>query len=162
MSDLCVYALLLLLNLAVPFGVQVVVHVLGADAVRAERDELTGLLTRRAFRRRAKARLGQGRDQLAHVVITMIDLDRFKQLNDNYGHRTGDDALVSVAHALRDTTDDTAVIGRSGGEEFVIATSGIQTRWTCEHSNSVTSLPPYPSGSPRASAPPHSSCLPGR
>jgi GGDEF domain-containing protein len=58
MSDLCVYALLLLLNLAVPFGVQVVVHVLGADAVRAERDELTGLLTRRAFRRRAKARLG--------------------------------------------------------------------------------------------------------
>ncbi|MFY9765807.1 MAG: GGDEF domain-containing protein [Mycobacterium sp.] len=121
MSDLCAYALLLLLNLAVPFGVQVVVHVLGADAVRAERDELTGLLTRRAFRRRAKARLGQGRDQLAHVVITMIDLDRFKQLNDNYGHRTGDDALVSVAHALRDTTDDTAVIGRSGGEEFVIA-----------------------------------------
>jgi diguanylate cyclase (GGDEF)-like protein len=121
MSALCAYALLLLLNLAVPFGVQVVVHVLGADAVWAERDELTGLLTRRAFRRRAKARLGQGRDQLAHVVITMIDLDRFKQLNDNYGHRTGDDALVSVAHALRDTTDDTAVIGRSGGEEFVIA-----------------------------------------
>ena len=77
--------------------------------------------TRRAFRRRAKARLEQGRDQLAHVVITVIDLDRFKQLNDNYGHRAGDDALVSVARALRDTTDDTAVIGRSGGEEFVIA-----------------------------------------
>jgi diguanylate cyclase (GGDEF)-like protein len=115
------YTLLLLLNLAVPFGVQVVVHVLGADALRAESDELTGLLTRRAFRRRAKARLEQGRDQLAHVVITMIDLDRFKQLNDTYGHRTGDDALVAVAHALRDTTDDTAVIGRSGGEEFVIA-----------------------------------------
>ena len=54
---------LLLLNLAVPFGVQVVVHVLGADAVRAERDQLTGLLTRRAFHRRAKARLEQGRDQ---------------------------------------------------------------------------------------------------
>ncbi len=120
-AALCAYTLLLLLNLAVPFGVQVVVHVLGADAVRAERDELTGLLTRRAFRRRGKARLEQGRDQLAHFVITVIDLDRFKQLNDNYGHRTGDDALFSVARALRDTTDDTAVIGRSGGEEFVIA-----------------------------------------
>jgi diguanylate cyclase (GGDEF)-like protein len=120
-AALAAYTLLLLLNLAVPIGVQVVVHVLGADAVRAERDQLTGLLTRRAFRRRAKARLEQGRDQLAHFVITMIDLDRFKQLNDNYGHRTGDDALVSVARALRDTTDDTAVIGRSGGEEFVIA-----------------------------------------
>jgi diguanylate cyclase (GGDEF)-like protein len=115
------YLLLLLLTLAVPFGVQVVVHVLGADAVRAESDQLTELLTRRAFRRRAKARLEQGRDQLAHFVVTMIDLDQFKQLNDNYGHRTGDDALVSVARALRDTTDDTAVIGRSGGEEFVIA-----------------------------------------
>jgi diguanylate cyclase (GGDEF)-like protein len=120
-SGVCACLLLLLLTLVVPFGVQVVVHVLGADAARAERDELTGLLTRRAFRRRAKACLEQGRDQLAHVVITMIDLDRFKQLNDNYGHRTGDDALVSVARALRDTTDDTAVIGRSGGEEFVIA-----------------------------------------
>jgi diguanylate cyclase (GGDEF)-like protein len=120
-AALCAYALLLLLNLAVPFGVQVVVHVLSADAVQAERDQLTGLLTRRAFRRRAKARLEEGRDQLAHFVITVIDLDRFKQLNDNYGHRTGDDALASVARALRDTTDDTAAIGRSGGEEFVIA-----------------------------------------
>jgi diguanylate cyclase (GGDEF)-like protein len=115
------YLLLLLLTLVVPFGVQVVVHVLGADAVRAESDQLTELLTRRAFRRRARARLVQSRDQLAHFVVTMIDLDQFKQLNDNYGHRTGDDALVSVARALRDTTDDTAVIGRSGGEEFVIA-----------------------------------------
>ena len=58
---------------------------------------------------------------MVHLVITVIDLDRFKQLNDNYGHSTGDDALVSVARALRDTNDDGAVICRSGGEEFVIA-----------------------------------------
>jgi diguanylate cyclase (GGDEF)-like protein len=51
----------------------------------------------------------------------MIDLDHFKLLNDNYGHSAGDDALASVAGALRDTTDDTAIICRSGGEEFVIA-----------------------------------------
>jgi diguanylate cyclase (GGDEF)-like protein len=111
----------LLLNLAVPFGVQIVVHVLGADAVRANRDPLTELLNRTAFNRRAKACLEQGRQQLAHVVVTVIDLDAFKQLNDNYGHSTGDDALVSVARALRDTSSDTAVVGRSGGEEFVIA-----------------------------------------
>jgi diguanylate cyclase (GGDEF)-like protein len=120
-AALCAYALLLLLNLAVPFGIQVVVHVLGADAMRAERDQLTGLLNRRAFNRRGKLRVEQCREQRAHFVITVIDLDRFKQLNDSYGHSTGDDALVSVARALRDTTDDTAVIGRSGGEEFVIA-----------------------------------------
>jgi diguanylate cyclase (GGDEF)-like protein len=120
-AALCGYALLLLLNLAVPFGIQVVVHVLGADAVRADRDQLTGLFTRRAFHRRAIARLEQGSQQQAYVVVSVIDLDRFKQLNDSYGHSTGDDALVSVARALRDTTDDSAVIGRSGGEEFVIA-----------------------------------------
>jgi len=120
-SAISAYSLLLLLNLAVPFGIQVVVHVLGADAVHAERDQLTGLLTRRAFHRRAKACLEHGGQQQAHVVISVIDLDSFKQLNDNYGHRTGDDALVAVARALRDSTDDTAVIGRSGGEEFVIA-----------------------------------------
>jgi len=117
----CDYLLLLLLNLGVPFGIQVVVHVLSSDAVRAERDELTGLLTRRAFRRRAKARLEQSRDQVGHFVIAMIDLDHFKLLNDNYGHSAGDDALASVARALRDTTEDTAIICRSGGEEFVIA-----------------------------------------
>jgi diguanylate cyclase (GGDEF)-like protein len=120
-AALCGYALLLLLNLAVPFGVQVVVHVLGADAMLAERDQLTGLLLRRAFHRRAKACLDRGSQQQAYVVVSVVDLDRFKQLNDNYGHSTGDDALVSVARALRDTTDDSAVIGRSGGEEFVIA-----------------------------------------
>jgi diguanylate cyclase (GGDEF)-like protein len=120
-AALCAYAVLLLLNLAVPFGIQVVAHVLGADAVRAERDQLTGLLTRHAFQRRGKARLEKCREQRAHFVITVIDLDRFKELNDNYGHSTGDDALVSVARALRDTNDDTAVIGRSGGEEFVVA-----------------------------------------
>jgi diguanylate cyclase (GGDEF)-like protein len=120
-SALCGYAVVLLVNLAVPFGIQTVGHVLGADAVLAERDQLTGLLTRRAFQRRGEARLEKCREQRAHFVITVIDLDRFKQLNDNYGHSTGDDALVSVARALRDTNDDTAVICRSGGEEFVIA-----------------------------------------
>lgn len=121
LGALCGFSVVLLLNLAVPFGIQTVVHMLGTDAVRADRDQLTGLLNRHAFHRRAKACLVRGHDQLAHFVITVIDLDRFKQLNDNYGHCTGDDALTSVARALRDSTDDTAVIGRSGGEEFVIA-----------------------------------------
>lgn len=121
LSAVCAFSVVLVLNLSVPFGVQAVVHVLGADAVRGERDQLTGLFTRRAFHRRAKACLEQGSQQHAYVVVSVIDLDRFKQLNDNYGHSTGDDALVSVSRALRDTTGDAAVIGRSCGEEFVIA-----------------------------------------
>ena len=65
LTAVCCCGLLLLLNLAVPFGIQVVVHVLGADAVRAERDQLTGLFTRRAFHRRAKAWLELGGQQQA-------------------------------------------------------------------------------------------------
>jgi diguanylate cyclase (GGDEF)-like protein len=120
-AALCGYLLLLTLNLAAPFGIQTVVHVLGAEAVRAERDQLTGLLNRGAFHRRANRHLQRDGGQPVHLVVTVIDLDRFKQINDRYGHRTGDDALVAVASALRENTDDTAVIGRVGGEEFAIA-----------------------------------------
>jgi diguanylate cyclase (GGDEF)-like protein len=120
-AALCGYQVVLILNLAVPSGIQAVVHVLGSDAVRAERDQLTGLLNRGAFHRRARAWLEEDREQLAHLVVTVIDLDRFKQINDRYGHSTGDAALVAVASALRDSTAASAVIGRTGGEEFVIA-----------------------------------------
>ena len=120
-TGVCGYALLLLLSLATPFGVQIVAHALGSYAVLAERDQLTGLLTRHAYRRHALACLERAAVARANVVVSVIDLDRFRQLNDNYGHSTGDDALVSVACALRATSDDTAVIGRAGGEEFVVA-----------------------------------------
>lgn len=117
----CGLSLVLLLNLAVPFGIQVVVHALGADAVRAERDQLTGLLNRRAFHRRVKARIVGGFEQHPHLIVAMIDLDRFKLINDRHGHMAGDHALIAVARALRDSTQDTAIIGRAGGEEFVLA-----------------------------------------
>ncbi|MEE3063652.1 MAG: GGDEF domain-containing protein [Actinomycetota bacterium] len=117
----CGYEVLLILNLAVPFGVQAVVYVLRADALQSERDQLTGLLNRGGFERRAKVLAEKLSEEFGHLVIAVIDLDRFKQLNDLHGHGTGDAALVSVARALRDTSDDATVIGRSGGEEFVIA-----------------------------------------
>ncbi|WIM86577.1 GGDEF domain-containing protein [Candidatus Mycobacterium wuenschmannii] len=122
-AAVCAYGLLLMLNLATPFGIQTVAHVLGTDALLAERDQLTGLLTRHAYQRCALACVERATQQQAYVVVSVIDLDRFKQLNDSYGHSTGDDALVSVARALRDSSDDAAVIGRAGGEEFVIAAS---------------------------------------
>ena len=55
------------------------------------------------------------------VVVVVIDLDDFKALNDNHGHSAGDRALVQVAQALQANTCDTAVIARSGGEEFIVA-----------------------------------------
>ncbi|MFY2860974.1 GGDEF domain-containing protein [Mycobacterium sp. THU-M104] len=115
------YLLILMLDAAMPFALQTITYMLRTDAVLADRDQLTGLLNRRAFRRRAKVRLQEQRVEFGHFVVAVIDLDRFKLLNDVHGHGTGDDALVSVARALRAGADGTAVIGRVGGEEFLVA-----------------------------------------
>ncbi|PRC61308.1 GGDEF domain-containing protein, partial [Mycobacterium sp. ITM-2017-0098] len=57
----------------------------------------------------------------AAMNVTVIDLDKFKRLNDTRGHAVGDAALVDVAEILRRHAGSNAVAGRMGGEEFVIA-----------------------------------------
>jgi diguanylate cyclase (GGDEF)-like protein len=116
----CAVAVVLVLNIAVPFSLQIIVQTLGVDLLEADRDPLTGLLNRRAFYRRTSSLVGaSGGD--AHVVLAMIDLDRFKRLNDTRGHYAGDLALVAVGRALRELTRREAVIARAGGEEFLVA-----------------------------------------
>ncbi len=82
----------------------------------AEIDALTGLLNRRAFIARAQA---IGRDGMPRRLI-VADIDRFKLVNDRYGHQTGDDVLIRVADALRTTAPEGTIIGRIGGEEFAL------------------------------------------
>lgn len=107
------------LNLAVPLAIQAVVRTLGADVVRSDQDPLTGVLNRRAFYERASTLLTSPGDDL-HLVVVMIDLDKFKKLNDVYGHLAGDQALTAVGWALRETSNSSAIIGRFGGEEFIV------------------------------------------
>lgn len=114
------YFLVLELNIAVPFFIQVVVHSLGADLLRSDRDPLTGLLNRRAFTEGVLGRLVAGAKD-AYLAVALIDLDRFKAINDTYGHAEGDAALVEVARALTAATSDTALVCRMGGEEFLVA-----------------------------------------
>ena len=52
--------------------------------------------------------------------LLYIDVDQFKQLNDNFGHRVGDDALCEVASILKSSSRDTDIIARIGGDEFVV------------------------------------------
>ncbi|WP_319450684.1 MULTISPECIES: GGDEF domain-containing protein [unclassified Mycobacterium] len=116
----CASAVVLVLNVAVPFGIQIIVQTLGVDLLKADRDPLTGLLNRRAFYQRTSSLVdASGHD--AYVVLAMIDLDRFKRLNDTHGHYAGDVALVAVGHALRELTNRAAVVARAGGEEFLVA-----------------------------------------
>jgi diguanylate cyclase (GGDEF)-like protein len=114
------YFLVLELNVVVPFAIHIVVRALGVDLLRANRDPLTGLLNRRACDRAIIGRMLAGDDHMS-LAVAMVDLDRFKAVNDSHGHAAGDKALVAAAGALTAACSDTAVIGRVGGEEFLIA-----------------------------------------
>lgn len=110
------------LNIGVPFGILSLVHTLRTDLQGSDRDSLTGLLNRRSFHNSVYELMMLHKSPAAiYVVMAMIDLDNFKQLNDTRGHAAGDQALVSVSAALRENCRSTAVIGRVGGEEFVVA-----------------------------------------
>jgi diguanylate cyclase (GGDEF)-like protein len=82
----------------------------------AETDSLTGLLNRRAFIAQVKA---AGQSNTVRRLI-VIDVDRFKLVNDRYGHQAGDDLLIRVANVLCQTAPAGTIIGRIGGEEFAL------------------------------------------
>ncbi|NEX23262.1 diguanylate cyclase [Thiorhodococcus mannitoliphagus] len=87
-------------------------------------DPLTGLLNRRGFETRMAGRLRQGaRSSDTGLALMLIDLDLFKQVNDNYGHDAGDLVLISVAGVLRRLTRKTDLVGRMGGDEFIVLIS---------------------------------------
>lgn len=110
------------LNIGVPLGMQSLVQTLRTDLQSTDRDPLTGLHNRRSFKNSAYEliRVHRGTPN-THLVVVVIDLDDFKRLNDTLGHPAGDQALVAVAAALQQSCRGTAVIGRAGGEEFVVA-----------------------------------------
>ncbi|WP_297734856.1 GGDEF domain-containing protein [Mycobacterium sp.] len=114
------YFLVLELNVVVPLAIHIVVRALGVDLLRADRDPLTGLLNRRACDRAIIGRMLAGRDHM-FLAVAMVDLDHFKAVNDSRGHAAGDEALVAAARAITAVCQDSAVIGRIGGEEFLIA-----------------------------------------
>lgn len=86
----------------------------------ADTDSLTGLLNRRG----AQTAIEQLRDNITEVekiAFIHIDLDRFKPINDLFGHQAGDSVLRSIAMSLEKHTDDSAVVARIGGDEFLVA-----------------------------------------
>ncbi|HEX5115613.1 MAG TPA: GGDEF domain-containing protein [Pseudonocardiaceae bacterium] len=107
--------------------VMVVVGVLGNRLteirqlqVDVRTDPKTGLLNMRGWREAVAKELARADRARGVVGLLMIDLDHFKLINDTWGHPAGDDMLLAVADVLRAETRPADVVGRFGGEEFVV------------------------------------------
>ena len=86
----------------------------------AQHDALTDLPNRALLRERLERALAITRGQGANLAVLMLDLDRFKEVNDTLGHPAGDTLLQAVATRLRECVRETAFIARLGGDEFAI------------------------------------------
>ena len=84
-------------------------------------DALTGILNRSFFVDRIRAKNGDG-------ALLIVDADRFKSINDSYGHYSGDVALVQIANAIDVSTPLPGFVGRLGGEEFGVFVPGADLR----------------------------------
>lgn len=87
---------------------------------RSKQDALTGLSDRGALKQRLDRTFEDCREQGGRMAVVMCDLDHFKQINDEYGHSVGDQALVRVAKLIELHRRDRDLCGRYGGEEFVL------------------------------------------
>ncbi|MGA8849870.1 MAG: diguanylate cyclase [Dehalococcoidia bacterium] len=83
-------------------------------------DSLTGLYNRRAILGKLHELINRANRYKEDFSLSMLDIDHFKRVNDSYGHLTGDEVLEKIATLIRQNIRDTDIVGRYGGEEFVI------------------------------------------
>jgi diguanylate cyclase (GGDEF)-like protein len=101
---------------------------------RATTDELTDLINRREFERVSEDALDMADRFNTGLCVMVIDLNGFKQVNDTLGHQFGDLVLAASAERLVDAVRDTDVVGRWGGDEFVILLPGLAERTAVRNS----------------------------
>jgi diguanylate cyclase (GGDEF)-like protein len=99
----------------------------------AQTDILTGLPNRAFFLERLEQISAEARDGRGSFAILMLDLDRFKNVNDSLGHAAGDGLLCQVSQRLRSALHETDVVARLGGDEFAV----LQTARDCQHNAAV-------------------------
>jgi len=87
----------------------------------ARHDALTGLANRRYLQDRLESQIAEAMRRSGLVALMYLDLDGFKEVNDTFGHDSGDELLVDVARRLRNALREDDVVARLGGDEFVVS-----------------------------------------
>lgn len=90
-------------------------------------DELTGLPNRRSLFKHLAAQFSQAREQQRSVLLIFIDLDDFKAINDRFGHPCGDSFLIQIGERLAARVRSGDIVGRLGGDEFLIVGTGLDS-----------------------------------
>jgi len=90
------------------------------------RDELTGLYNRRGFFTLAEQEIKEANRSMKKIFIIFLDLDGLKEINDRFGHKEGDNALIAVSKILKQNFREPDIIARIGGDEFVVMALDIQ------------------------------------
>lgn len=126
-------------------------NLLSAITTQSQTDELSALLNRRGFRRRLDIAMAERMGNARPLSLIICDLDHFKEVNDTYGHASGDRVIVAFAAMLRGMMADHHIAGRIGGEEFAILLPGANlaaARLFAEHARqafaglAIAGLPP--------------------
>ena len=86
----------------------------------SEHDPLTGLYNRRSLNARVEQWLHDASRQHQQLAVLLLDLDHFKQINDTYGHLSGDQVLIAAAKVIESQVRKVDLVGRFGGEEFIV------------------------------------------
>jgi diguanylate cyclase (GGDEF)-like protein len=132
----------------------IALDVIGKLQSDASSDPLSGLLNRRGFEERGREVLERAAAGGMPATLVLADLDRFKDINDNWGHACGDRVIAAFAGLLRDAAGKEGIAGRIGGEEFAVILPGnglASARLFAEGvrtSLAVVSVPGMPGGTP--------------
>ena len=102
-------------------------------------DPLTGIFNRRHFMEIARINIEKARRHNEECYFIMFDIDKFKDVNDTYGHQIGDKVLIDITARIKSDIRPYDLFARYGGEEFIIFTSGISKNEVCDMSERLRS-----------------------